>query len=275
MRWVVTVLGALIPVSIAPAGAQTAVPELPGPNVLASNDVGFGGYEVSGRSVQVFRIPFSYSLRDSVDQQWGARLTFPVSFGFHDLRVADVPGDEVREKLDTYTIAPGIELQVPLRNEWMLKPYGEVGSTRDLDSDENVLLYSLGLSARRDFARRSWTMAFGSAVEYSATKNNPFEGSELPTVEVGLEGRHSVGFRVGGNPADIGMFAIVRRFLTDLEFRRPDLPNLKIDDQYEVGLTFGTEPQPTLWGMALPRIGVSYRFGDGFEALRINFGFPF
>jgi hypothetical protein len=30
-----------------------------------------------------------------------------------------------------------------------------------------------------------------------------------------------------------------------------------------------------VWGIRVPRFGVSYRFGDGIDAWRVVFGFPF
>jgi hypothetical protein len=39
--------------------------------------------------------------------------------------------------------------------------------------------------------------------------------------------------------------------------------------------SFGAAEPATLWIFKIPRIGVSYGFGDGLTGVRANFGFPF
>ena len=83
-----------------------------------------------------------------------------------------------------------------------------------------------------------------------------------------------LGFTIGGRTADLAPFAIYRRF-SGLEFLLPDERPASLDEQYEIGFTVGTEPRHEVWGIPMPRFGVSYRYGDGIDAWRIVFGFPF
>ena len=70
-------------------------------------------------------------------------------------------------------------------------------------------------------------------------------------------------------------YAVVRRFLPSVELSSIGDRSVEIDDQYELGLTFGTDPAPSLFGLALPRLGIAYRWGEGLSQWRFNLGFPF
>ncbi|MBW2173014.1 MAG: hypothetical protein JRF69_13810 [Deltaproteobacteria bacterium] len=44
--------------------------------------LGTGIYTASGRAVQVFTLPFSYTFRDVKDYNWGFKVKFPVTLYF-------------------------------------------------------------------------------------------------------------------------------------------------------------------------------------------------
>jgi hypothetical protein len=50
---------------------------------------------------------------------------------------------------------------------------------------------------------------------------------------------------------------------------------LEVSNQFEFGISVGSATPFKLWILENPRIGVSYRFGDGLTGVRVNFGFPF
>ena len=48
-----------------------------------------------------------------------------------------------------------------------------------------------------------------------------------------------------------------------------------VDEQTEIGLSFGTRPKIAWWKVSLPNLGLSYRFGDGVSGVRLIFGASF
>jgi hypothetical protein len=48
-----------------------------------------------------------------------------------------------------------------------------------------------------------------------------------------------------------------------------------VSNQFEFGINIGSATPARLWFFNNPRIGVSYRFGDGLTGVRAQFGFPF
>ncbi len=266
--------------SLAPAlaPAHAADPDDPTTriNFAHAADLGLGTFSVEGRSVQIYRIPLSYTLRPVRDGRWGVKLTFPVSFGLHDFKIGDIGEGDIIESLDTVSVVPGVEFQLPLRQHWMLKPYAELGGGQDLSSGGYALIYAAGLKSLATFPRGGFELGFGSALKLSGSRTT--DGAlidNLASVEVGLDARHPLGFSIGQHRADFSVYATVRHFLDELEFPGFQGGPVGVRNLYEVGVTFGSEPQLEIWGIPLSRLGVSYRFGDGLRAWRINFGFPF
>ena len=59
------------------------------------------------------------------------------------------------------------------------------------------------------------------------------------------------------------------------KFSLPGGSPLEVSNQFEFGINLGSATPFTLWVIENPRIGVSYRFGDGLTGVRMQLGFPF
>ncbi len=241
-------------------------------------DSGLGSFSVSGRSVQTYRIPISYTLRSIVEHPWGLKLTFPVSFGFHDLRAVIAGDDALRANLRTVVVTPGVEFQFPAGRAWLLKPFAEVGFGKEISAGgDRVLVYSTGVRALLERPRGRYTCSFGAGAKRNGVSGIDGNRStdELGIVEAGVDFRFPLGVDIAGRPLDASVFLVGRRFVSSLVFEQIGQPPIEIESQYEVGTSFGTDPPIRIWGVKLPRIGLSYRTGDDLVAYRINFGFPF
>jgi hypothetical protein len=74
---------------------------------------------------------------------------------------------------------------------------------------------------------------------------------------------------------NIGGYFAYYYYFDDLEFQRLQQNPIEVDDQFEIGITFGTyEPIRIVW-WNLKRVGIAYRFGDGLKAIRLISSFPF
>jgi hypothetical protein len=83
-----------------------------------------------------------------------------------------------------------------------------------------------------------------------------------------------MGFMAWGKEADYGLYAIF-----DLQYGDPKFPiehadRARLEDQYEVGVTFGRTEPAKLWRFELPRLGVGYRFASGVSVFRFVIGIP-
>ena len=144
------------------------------------------GFEAEADSLQIYRIPVSFTLRSLETQRWGLRLILPVSVGTHDLR-ASKNARELAERIETITIVPEAEMLFRAGPRWVLKPFV---STAFADSTSNLAtdpLFSLGTRAiwRREYARA--TVQAGGAARYSSSPSNRIRISDYTTVEAGVD----------------------------------------------------------------------------------------
>jgi hypothetical protein len=198
-----------------------------------------------------------------------------MSFGVHDLRGVLDGEERFRQSFRTVTFVPGVEFQLPVA-DWIVKPFAEAGYGKETSAGgEGVLIYSAGARAlhERPSGRTLWS--FGAGAEWNGVSGAESDiADEYRLVEAGVEFRYPLGGSFQGKPLDSSVYGMVRRF-SDLVFPRIGRGPIEIESQFEIGITFGTEPRMELWGVSLPRIGLSYRFGSDLRAYRINFGFPF
>ena len=237
---------------------------------------GTGFFSIGGQSTQVARIPFSYNLRSGDDGRFGLKLKFPLSFGVHDIEIRDRLGRAVKENVETVALAIGVEFEFPVRDNWQLKPYAELGFGKRISGEEEAFLYRGGVKSVWLLPRERLDIRIGAALEFEGFEvlGDAFRDS-YGVVEVGSELRWPAGFEIQGNPSDFGAYLIARQFLPEIEVIPLPAASLGIGNQMEIGLTFGTSPSLSIWGLDAPRLGLAYRWGDGLSAYRLNFGFPF
>jgi len=195
-------------------------------------------FDLSGRAFEVYRIPISKRLRSVDDHPWGLKLTFPVSFGLHEIKSDTIFDQPFKETLATVTLVPGVEFQLPISRVWTLHPFAEAG-------------------AGHDFSRNQWAFIYSSGVRSLVTLLA--EGAE---------------FRIGGRPTNLGLYVLQRRFI-DMAIQGIDGEPVALRNSTEIGFTFGTDPPPKWWLIKISRFGMGYRWGDGFDALRLLLSMPF
>jgi len=229
-----------------------------------------------GRSVQIVRFPFSYRLRELEEDPFGLTLRLPVSFGLYDLAAVLEDGTKISESLSTLTVLPGVEIQVPVGERWLLKPFAEVGAGKDFSGGHVALLWGAGFGTLGRYPWQSRTVSLGSRLWYRGGKIGG--GGEIDaflTAEAGLDVRFPTGLQVAGRSLDVSAFGIVRRYFPVVTFVEIDGTENTLAHQLEAGFTFDVEPPLRFLGIPLPPLGVSYGWGDGLSSVRLTFGFPF
>lgn len=250
---------------------------------------GFGSYNIGGISSSTYRLPIvhSFALGEG-DGDWTLRLTSYLGYNYSSFET-NLLGPKLIAEQDYIFVLPQVELLIPLGHGWTLKPYVSAGggyafngsaklegySEESIDDSWDVL-YGAGLGILYEQPFASGTFQVGSKVGWAADVS--FDGGEdqgYSTVQTGLEVRHPIGLTFWGKKIDLAGSFIHYHFLPAAEFTMITKRPLKISNQYEFGSTIGMAKPGKLWFLTDPRIGVSYRFGDGMDGFRLNLGFPF
>ncbi len=229
--------------------------------------------DAEARSIQVYRIPISFHLRRLDEHPWGLRLYVPLSLGSYELEAITDVGDFFT-KVQSVAIVPGVEFLVPVGDRWVLKPFGEVGVGDDSATGDLSLLYSAGLRARGEYGARPFDVMVGGALRYRNNTTSQAVNNWYSTVEFGVDSQLPLGFSLGSKAASGGAYVILRHY-PNLDFELITADSFSVRWNYEVGLSFSTDPILKLWFVKMPWIGLGYRWGDGVQGVRLNFNFPF
>lgn len=244
-------------------------------NYAYLTDFGIGGYDVEERQVRAIQIPFSYQLRPMKKNQWGIKLLFPVSVASVEDDGVDIEGIPLPLDSKLTAVNPGVEVQIPVRPDWAIKPFGKIGIGRDISEGKGALIGTLGVKSRYSFDWGKFQMALGSGIFFDTYKPKDEERKDYASVGIGLDAVYPLWFKLKDRQTNIGGYAAYYNYFDDLEFERLKRPPMEIDDQFEVAMTFGTYQPIRIGWWDLKRVGIAYRFGDGFKGVRLIAGFPF
>jgi len=239
-----------------------------------ATQLGSGVYSVAGRTVQVYRLPFSYSARDENERGWGLVVTFPVTLGFYDFRASDVIEEGIPDDLETASLVPGVEFRLPAGKRWLLKPYARAGVVTESSDSANAYVFGVGLRSIADFPAKGFGLAWGNGLDYSRVAPSGTGDDDLLSFETSLEARHALGLAVRRHELDYGLYGALSLYFDDPQFPLREDSDGSVDDQYEIGFTFGAKEPARIWKIPVPRVGFGYRFGDEISAVRFVIGTP-
>lgn len=242
------------------------------PWTFSGADGGFGSSSVGDQSSQVLIIPVSIWLRRLTDgRKLGLRLRLTGVLGFQDFeRIEDFEVKSVR----LGGVFPGIEFLIPLSDRSMLRPFIDLGIGLTNSEVKDILLTNLGLRTEFVFPWKRWELGLEPRIQAGITRASvDLVDDDYASLSMKMDARYPLGFRIGGSTPDVGAYFEPEWLPNALEFTTVDGERASIDEQHEVGVTFGfRDPAPKIWFIRVPRVSVGYRFGDGLNGLRIRIG---
>ena len=236
-------------------------------NYAFASQLGSGIYDVAGRVVQVYRLPFALPVKDAEDRTApGLHVNFPVCVGLYDLDPEDVEETGAEEDVATLSFVPGIALSFPLLRNWTLEPFVDLGMAWEFEDSGRAYVYAGGVRSLATFRPSGLEVLVGNRLVYVGEHRSGTEHDEdFATFESGFEIRRPLARAVKGHRVDWGPYAMSYLYLQPTKVWLKEEP-LAIGSQYEVGLTVGPAERIDLWRFEVPRLGLGYRFGDGVSA---------
>ena len=245
-------------------------------NYAFSTQLGSGIYTSSGGTVQVYRLGGSFTLRSLASDSWGLKLRIPATFGFYDFKLSDVLEPGLLDRVATLALVPELRFEFPVAENWQLMPFAATGLGRDFSAGRFNYIFAGGARSLATFDWRSVELHLGNRLFYAGYTTSDFEfGDDFGALESGLDARHALGFSVRDHAVDGGLFVMNYLYFVSPELSRFYGKRLSVNVQWEFGLTFGTMTPWKVLGLAIPRIGMSYRVGSRASAFRLVLGGPF
>lgn len=245
-------------------------------NYAFATQIGSGIYRVSGRTVQIYRLAASIRLYSPENRNWELWLRLPITLGFYDFRVEDVLNQGLPDHFSTLALVPTLEFYIPVGKKWWLGPFGGFGLGRDFSNDITNYIFAAGLRSMAIFLWKSYDVRLGNRLVYSGytTGDLGFE-DDFALLETGLDFRRPLGFKIGRYNIDGSVFGANYLYFVSPRIIEINPGAVKTRVEWELGITFGTVEPFKVLGIRMPRLGLSYRFGPGADAMRIIVGNPF
>lgn len=239
-----------------------------------AHELGSGVYDLAGRTLQVYTLPFAWTFREAGQDGPGLRLRLPVTLGFLDFRTSDVVNIGLPDSVDSVSFVPGVEGEIAMGPHWVLRPYIQAGASRGDDPDVDALLYGAGARAEREFTLSRHAAGYASELIYSGARY----AGDLPDDDLlrwrnGVELRAGTGHFVGGREMEVAWFGFA-----DWYPDPPTGPKTQVDAppvQLEAGVMLGLRPMPRVLRVSMPRLGLSYRYAGDLSTVRLVIGAPF
>lgn len=248
--------------------------ELPEANFAFAHRLGTGIYEISGRTVQVYSLPFERRLRDAGEDEAGLVLTLPVTLGFFGFKVQDVLETGLPTDISTLSFVPGLRWEIAVGDGWVLQPFVEAGVARDRTDDLRARVATVGATADWRGPSRHGALRWHHSLAYARSRVSGSASDDFALWVSGAEVLRPLETRVRDHPLDWAPYAALRWY--------PDAPAVPLLAsaptrgvtrlQGELGVTFGTVRPVKIAGVELPRIGLGYRFGEDLSVFRLVIG---
>ena len=243
----------------------------------------FSDVGLEAQSTNILSIPISFWLRrlpccgnpitpEIEDHSVGVRLRLTSIIGF--AQFDSISEFDIRS-VDLGAILPGVEVLFKTGERSMLRPYLDVGWGATSSTSTTLVFGELGLRTEFVFPWRRWELGLEPRLKggYSFTNIEDIDLSHV-TLSAKMDARYPLGFQVGGQTPDIGVYFEPSWYPNDIDFPTASGEQKSITSQYEVGATVGFRYlAPMLCGLfRLPRLGLGWRFGDGTGGWTIKIG---
>ena len=245
-------------------------------NYAFANYLGTGFYQTSGGAVTVFKIPFSYTPDQPTDNIISWRLPVTVGFFNFDFGLDEIGDIELPEEVGTLSFVPGLERQYHPGANWTLTPYIDFGLSKNFSSNEDVIIYSTGLSAEYQLAWIDEQHLWSNKIWYAAYHLLSTEKrDDFATLQTGLD--ISLPWHPSRSVADMRwtVYGFVASYIRPIRFADENNRVEKVNSSVELGITLKSVMlgEKYLWGM--DQIGIGYRDADNVRIWRLVMGSPF
>ena len=226
-----------------------------------------GTYQMADQRVNLVALPLRVSLRSFAADRMGLTLRLTAYFGAHK------PTPTTLDQIRVTALVPGLELQIPIRDNLTFRPYQDFGAGKDREGGDLVWVSTTGLLTELVLPWKRFDLGVEPQVKYSFSyaPDREFDDS-FGVVSLKLDTRHPLWFEIGDRVPSVGVYVTTDLYFDELTFPTMDTEPLTVDRQLELGLSFGVNPPGRLWILKLTRLSVGYHFSQGLNGVSIRFG---
>jgi hypothetical protein len=231
---------------------------------------GTGAYRVGDEENFVITFKPKIKVRSEEKHRIGINVRLPISVGLQTIDPDEFFSQDISGNITTGSFVPGVELNVPLKKRWKLRPYGHIGGGASFSGDQSALIYYTGLDSHYAFEWGPADLSLINGIQWAGYTPNRGDSNWYGRFLFGLEADYPLGknkFR--GQQLLIRPHFLYYWYFNDLDFFRLLESPIQINNEIELALAVGTKKPQKLWLLTMDRIGIGYRFGGNFQGVRI------
>ena len=155
-------------------------------------------------------------------------------------------------------------------------PLMSFGLGKDASGGDLQYLYTMGIKHHVLFGWEKLDFTFGNTLRNDGyfTDGNDNNDNVL-LFSTYLDMRFPLGLNLFNKAGYLSLYGVNYYYFDDAKVIDSETKTIEVDTQWELGITFSSIPNWKIWFFEIERVGVGYRFGDGFSAVRLVFGMPF
>jgi len=244
-------------------------------NFAYSVFTGTGRYSVRDRTIYSLRVPlfFDGKVADYEKRQVGYRFLLPFSAGITNFdKFEDLPDLKIKN-LDTITVAPGLEVIIPVKANWDIKPFAHGGFGWDTKSSANSLLWGVGARTRTWFDDKKWLLG-GEILFAGNDAGSEASRSRFSRIGAGAEYKWQTNWRLFGKRLSFHPRLIQWFYVNPVDIEKPRFEE-KLRHATEVGLSVGIDKPINILGYEFSQGGIAAEKGDDYRAIKLYTVFPF
>ncbi len=270
------ILAVLVIIPADAPGQEAGLPEVNLIHWAYAAAFGTGIYQFGdSATTYVFRIRPKIKKTFSFESHLGGRkfyfdIRLPITLGLHDFDLSNIE-DLLSIDFQQVSFTPGVMLQVPLRENWDIQLFANVGAGTELKSSRNsALIYWGGINSQLAFHLFRTDFALLNSI--SSYGHNPSNGGKeaISSLITGLEWNPRLGkTEWGGEPLYLNTIVWYYYYFQGLDILwNPNRDPVSLSWEWEIGLSLNKKTPFRLWFLSFQRLGIGYRFSPNSHGIR-------
>lgn len=254
------------------AEAESDTDLFAGINYAYATWVGTGYYSLGDRRALILRGRWATPLLESLNRhKWELDLLLQGTIGFYDT-FADF------NEVAAITVVPGLMLKYQIRENWWLKPFGQIGIGKDFAGGDTALIGAAGIKSLAAFPRANgavWELGNSLMFADNSKSDENLSDDGFSMFEIGINRRTPLAYRVLEQATRLNIFFIYTEFINDVEFFQVDYTDKRLKRIFKFGVAFTAEEKFSILGFKIGGGGMHVSLGDNYLGIGLNTGFPF
>jgi len=231
-----------------------------------SSFFGTGWYHIDdNRSVFVLSVAPRQVVRRSAfedgKRKLGIVVRYPLAVGMHQLDFEDIPGILYPENFGTASFTPGLEVEIPVKDRFYLRPSLRMGAGIEFDTKETAWIWEIGIKGRYSLPTERIDLNILGGLSVAGHNAEDSRSDHISGALLGLEARQPLKRDFRGQAWDLHWHLSYTALDRELKFDNGGGSFDEIDDIFELGFAISPRGRPfKFWRWKPDRLGVGIKF---------------